>query len=56
VHLLVCYLNKIQNARCNDKDVLYMFLTNNCPSSGGYFSTCDLQYFQWPIEGGVWGV
>jgi len=20
VHLLVCYLNKLQNARCNDKD------------------------------------
>ena len=21
VHLLVCYLNKLQNARCNDKDI-----------------------------------
>jgi len=21
MHLLVCYLNKLQNARCNDKDV-----------------------------------
>jgi len=22
MHLLVCYLNKLQNARCNDKDSL----------------------------------
>jgi len=27
VHLLVCYLNKLQNARCNDKDS-YPFLFN----------------------------
>jgi len=25
VHLLVCYLNKLQNARCKDKDSCYMF-------------------------------
>ena len=26
VHLLVCYLNKLQNARCNDKDVQPLFV------------------------------
>ena len=27
VHLLVCYLNKLQNSRCNDKDILPVSLT-----------------------------
>ena len=30
VHLLVCYLNKLQNARCNDKDTeisVYKYVT-----------------------------
>ena len=26
MHLLVCYLNKLQNARCNDKGVTLLFL------------------------------
>ena len=25
VNLLVCYLNKLQNARCNDKDIYHYF-------------------------------
>ena len=25
VHLLVCYLNKLQNARCNGKDAQHLF-------------------------------
>ena len=25
MHLLVCYLNKLQNARCNDKDAKFCF-------------------------------
>jgi len=27
VHFLVCYLNKLQNVRCNDKDSSFMFLS-----------------------------
>jgi len=26
VHLLLCYLNKLQNARCNDKDIKCVFI------------------------------
>jgi hypothetical protein len=29
VHLLVCYLNKLQNARCNDKDLMTFFDTQD---------------------------
>jgi len=29
VHLLVCYLNKLQNARCNDKDRLNLLEDSN---------------------------
>ena len=25
VHVLVCYVNKLQNARCNDKDLVLHF-------------------------------
>jgi len=28
MHLLVCYLNKLQNARCNDKDGPVQFKKN----------------------------
>ena len=27
VHLLVCYLNRLHNARCNDKDSVYYCIT-----------------------------
>ena len=29
VHLLVCYLNKLQNARCNDKDLRVLPATHH---------------------------
>jgi len=29
VHLLVCYLNKLQNARCNDKGYQRLFHVTN---------------------------
>jgi len=28
MHVLVCYLNRLQNARCNDKDVFFNFLVH----------------------------
>jgi DNA segregation ATPase FtsK/SpoIIIE-like protein len=34
VHLLVCYLNKLQNARCNSKDSAQQTnLSNNCKNT-----------------------
>ena len=29
VHLLVCYLSKLQNARCNGKDHIFFFCDAN---------------------------
>ena len=29
MHLLVCYLNKLQNSRCNDKDSNVLPFNNN---------------------------
>jgi len=35
------------------KNILYMFRTNNCSSSGGYFCTRSIQYFTMHLWG-VW--
>ena len=35
------------------QNILYMFRTNNCSSSGGYFCTCSIHYFTmhvWDVQ------
>jgi hypothetical protein len=36
----------------SNKTIFYVFRTNNCSSSGGYFCTCSIQYFTMHL----WGV
>jgi len=44
VHLLVCYLNKLQNARCNDKDTLHViFHYSPCLAFESIFHQVDTQ-------------
>ena len=38
VHLLVCYLNKLLNARCNDKD------NRGYKDNQGYVVECEEQF------------
>ena len=33
MHLLVCYLNKLQNARCNDTDIIWILKFSSCGMS-----------------------
>ena len=42
VHLLVCYWNRLQNARCNDKDnQLYLFQNgDSCDLNSSIVSVC----------------
>jgi len=47
VHLLVCYLNKLQNEMCNDKDSQQIIITWKWP--GVYFwATADDHNYSFP--------